>query len=376
MMFNSQKILFLFTFLFLVSNLSAQKLEYSRDGQTLAVNWAIDIVSGDDFSQFLLYDVKTGKLKSSLNSAETPNSVIFSNDSKTLVIGERLLLEKIGTDENGKLSLLENPVSIENLSIDRKFQDQINADFLGLALSPDGKTLYKLFPNFLNAYTFPDLKFQPEKSRAIKLNEKTTFHEHFIAISPDASVVVESEYAKMPSLVIKENGKPAVKTALTKNEEGTAFEDLRGTISQNNETLMLKSTDNAGLYWQISFFDLKKHALIGVFSTEAFGTIYENNLFPVEIAAISPNGKKAAINYKSYDEDGETLFVTEIYDIAAKKSVSFEVKSADYMRFAESIAFSPDSKQIATLSTKSAPGSIATKVQIWDAETGKLIREF
>lgn len=371
-----RKSFFLITFLFLASDLSAQKIEYSRDASTIAVNWSIDVVVGDDFSQFLFYDAKTGKLKSSLNSAETPNSLIFSSDSKTLVVGERLLLEKIGTDESGKSSLLENPVSVENLAIDRKFQDEINADFLGFALSPDGKTLYKLFPNFLNAYTFPDLKFQPEKSRAIKLNEKTKFHEHFIAISPDASVVVESEYAKIPSLVIKENGKPIAKTALTKNEEGAAFEDLRGTISQNNETLMLKSTDNAGLYWQIAFFDLKKHELIGVFSTEAFGDIYKNNLYPIEIAAISPNGKKAAINYKSYDEDGETLFVTEIYDIAAKKSVSFEVKSADYLRFAESIAFSPDSKQLAVLSTKGAPGSISAKVQIRDAETGKLIREF
>jgi len=373
---NLRKSFFLITFLFLVSDLSAQKIEYSRDGQTLAVNWAIDIAAADDFSQFLLYDVKTGKLKSSFNSTETPKSMIFSNDSKTLVIGERLLLEKIGIDKSEKLSLSENPVSIENLSIDRKFQDQINADFLGFALSPDGKTLYKLFPNFLNAYTFPDLKFQPEKSRAIKLNEKAKFHEHFIAVSSDASVVVESEYAKVPSLVIKETGKPAAKTALTKNENGEPFEDLRGTISQNNETLMLKSTDNAGLYWQIGFFDLKKHALLGVFSTEAFGTNYENNLYPIENAAISPNGKKAAINYKSYDEDGETLSVTEIYDIAAKESVSFDVKLADYLRFAESIAFSPDSKQVATLSTKSASGSITTKVQIWDAETGKLIREF
>lgn len=377
MIFNSRKILLLLTFLLLVSNLSAQKIEYSRDGHALVVNWVINVAVGDDFSQFLVYDTKTGKLKSSFNLRETPNSMILSNDSKTLVIGERLLLEKIGIDQNGKSALLENPVSTENLLIDSKFQDEINADFLGFAMSPDGKTLYKLFPNFLNAYSFPDLKFQPEKSRAIKLREGDAPQNNFLAISRDGSVVVESEYAdESAALVVKENGKSAAKIELLKVKAGEALPVVSGIISQNNETLLLRSTFNSGISSQITFWDLKKQAALGTFTSSFLDRGQENQFHMYNVAAISPDGKKAAANFDTFDDESQAVSLVAVYDIAAKKSVSITVKTEEGLRFAEAIAFSPDSKQIATLSTVLLPGSLAARIQIWDAETGKLIREF
>lgn len=373
---NLRKIFFLFTLLFFASSLTAQKIEYSRDGQTIVVNWVVDVAVGDDFSQFLFYDLKTGKLKSSFNSAETPNSIIFSNDSKTLVIGERLLLEKIGIDQNGKSSLLENPVSTENFLIDSKFQDEINAEFLGLAISSDGKTLYKLFPNFLNAYSFPDLKFQPEKSRSIKLKDAAP-QNNFLAISRDGSVVVESEYAEKTSLlVVKEDGKARAKMEFPKIKKDEEFPFISGIISQNNETLLLRSTFNSGISSHIGFWDLKKHASLGTFSFPPLDSGQENQAYMLDAAAISPDGKKAAISFNGIWDGEESVSMIAVYDIAAKKSVVIKVKSEAGSRFAELLAFSPDSKQIATLSTVLLPGSLTAKIQIWDAETGKLIRQF
>lgn len=287
---------FVFSILLIFSiNAAAQKIEYSRDASTIAVNWVIDVAVGDDFSQFLFYDTKTGKLKSSFNSTEIPNSIIFSNDSKTLVIGERLLLEKIGIDASGKYALLENPVSTENFLVDRKFQDEINAEFLGLAISPDGKTLYKLFPNFLNTYSFPDLKFQPEKSRALKLIEDAKAHNHFLAVSRDGSLVVESEYeGNKSALVFKENGKQTAKTQLPKinDDDEDEFPFISGVISQNNETLLLRSTFDSNVTSQIGFWDLKKHVSLGNFTHPLLEESSEKEFFMIDSAAISPDGKK------------------------------------------------------------------------------------
>lgn len=377
MIFSSRKIFFLITFLFLVSNLSAQKIEYSRDGQTLVANWVIDVAVGDDFSQFLFYDAKTGKLKSSLDLRETPNSILFSNDAKTLVIGERLLLEKIGIDASGKLSLLDNPVSIENLSIDQKFQDEINADFLGLAISPDGKTLYKLFPNFLNAYSFPDLKFQPEKSRSIKLREEHKSQNNFLAISRDGSVVVESEYTEeSTAMVVKETGKVPAKIELLRVQKDDALPTFSGIVSQNNETLLLKSSYNSGISFHIGFWDLKKHRSLGKFSLPPRDSAQEDQGYMIDAATISPDGKKAAMSFSGIWEDTQSVSMVVVYDIATKKSIMIKEKSETGLRFAESLAFGPDSKQLATLSTVLTPGKLVSRVQIWDAQTGKLIREF
>lgn len=373
-----KKVFLLLTTLFFVSDLTAQKIEYSRDAATLAVNWVLDAAVGDDFSQFLFFDAKTGKLKSSFNTTEIPNSIIFSNDSKTLVIGERLLLEKIGADASGKYSILDNLLTTENFLIDRKFQEEINAEFLGLAISPDGKTLYKLFPNFLNAYSFPDLKFQPEKSRALKLVEGAKAQNHFLAVSRDGSLVVESEYAGNDSaLIFKENGKQTAKLPLSKiSEEESEFPFVSGAISQNNETLLLRSTFDSNVTSQISFWDLKKRVSLGNFTHLLLEENSEKEFFMLDAAAISPDGKKAAISFKTFDEKSFPVSVVAVFDIASKKSVDVRVKSENGLRFAESIAFSPDSKQIATLSTALIPGSISAKIQIWDAETGKLIRDF
>lgn len=374
---NLRKIFFLFTILFFASDLAAQKIEYSRDASTIVINWIVNVSAGDDFSQFLFYDAKTGKLKSSFNSAETPNSMLLSNDSKTLVIGDRLLLEKIGIDQSGKLSLLENPVSTENFLIEQKFQDEINAEFLGLALSPDGKTLYKLLPNFLNVYSFPDLKFQPEKSRAIRLKEADAPQNNFLAISRDGSLVVESEYAeKTSSLIVKENGKESAKMELPKIKKGDEFPFISGIISQNNETLLLRSTFDSGISSQIGFWDLKKHISLGKFSFPSLDSGQENQLYMLDAATISPDGKKAAISFSGIWEDSESFSMIAVYDIAAKKSVAIRVKSEQGLRFAEALAFSPDSKQLATLSTSLMPASLVAKMQIWDVETGKLIRQF
>lgn len=371
---------FVFSILLIFSiNAAAQKIEYSRDASTIAVNWVIDAAVGDDFSQFLFYDTKTGKLKSSFNSTEIPNSIIFSNDAKTLVIGERLLLEKIGADASGKYSILENPLTTENFLVDRKFQDEINAEFLGLAISTDGKTLYKLFPNFLNAYSFPDLKFQPEKSRALKLIEDAKAQNHFLAVSRDASLVIESEYeGNKSALVFKENGKQTAKTELPKinDDDEDEFPFISGIISQNNETLLLRSTFDSNVTSQIGFWDLKKHASLGNFTHPLLEESSEKEFFMIDAAAISPDGKKAAVSFKTFDEKSFPVSVVAVFDIASKKSVDVRVKSENGLRFAEAIAFSPDSKRLATLSTILMPGSLAAKVQVWDAETGKPVREF
>ncbi len=373
-----RKIVVLLILLFSALSFHAQKIEYSRDGQTLAVNWVIDFSYGEDVSQFLFYDTKSGKVRSSLNALEIPHSLIFSTDSKNLIFAERLILEKIGFNERGEPQISENQNTFDNFAIDRKNQEKINSDFLALALSPDGKTVYKMFPNFLNAYTFPDFKHQSEKSRFLELKEASEIQNEFVGISRDASIVIEVEYeGDKSALVIKETGKPDAKIELSKIEGSRdGFLRLSAVISQNNEILMLRSINDSRNHSQIAFWNLKNKTLIGTFSVPLLDKDFANQFYPLDLVAISPDGKKAAAKFEAVDENVQNVSMVAIYDIAAKRSVFIKTKKENGLRFAEAVAFSPDSKNLATLSGVLSRASFAPRVEIWNAEDGKKIRQF
>lgn len=377
-MFNSiKKITFLLIFLLICSNAKAQMIEYSPDGQTIAVNWKLDFSVGNDISQFLIYDAKLGKIKSFLNTEELANRMLFSSDSKQLIFAERLILEKAGFNAKGEFVILENPISIENSSIDRKNQDFVNSELLGIALTADGKTIYKIYPNFLTAFSFPDFKHLPAKDRVIELKEATTTQNNFVGISRDARFIVESEYkGNKSALLVKESGKPDIQFDFLTIEEGGEFPTLTVSISQNNEVLMVRSENTSGIYSQVGFWDLKTKKFIGNLEIPFLDDDSENQFYMIDSAVISPDGKKAAARFDSFDKDSQEVSMIAVFDIPTKKTAYISVKKQADVRFAEAMVFIPDSKNLATLSSVLARASFAPRVEIWNIDDGKKLKQF
>lgn len=353
-------------------NINAQTIAYSPDGQTIAVNWVIDFAVSNDLSQFLVYDAKTGKLKSWLNTQETPNNIIFSPDSKSLIMAERLLLEKAGFNAKGDFSILDNPKSTANLLVDRKNQEEINSSLLGVAFSADGSTVYKLYPNFLTAYSFPELNHLPAKSRFIELTDKTKPEYHFVGISKDARFIVESEYiGNKSALVVKEAGKPNVKIDLGEYKDEDAFPNLTASISQNNEILMLRSEYVTDLASQVGFWDLKTKKFIGNLLIPMLDAESKDQTYRIDAVIISPDGKKSAAKFDAVDEKAQEVSMIAIFDIPTKKTSYVIVKKEDDRRFAEAMSFSSDSKNIVTLSSVLSRASFTPVIEIWNTEDGK-----
>ncbi len=377
-MFNSiKKIAFLFIFLLIGSNAKAQMIEFSPDGQTVAVNWMIDFSVGQDISQFIVYDTKLGKIKSSLNTEDLANRMIFSSDSKNLVFAERLILEKAGFNAKGEFVILDNPVSIENSSIDRENQEFVNSELLGIALAADGKTVYKIYPNFLTAFSFPDFTHLPAKNRRLELKEPPATQNNFVGISRDARFVVEIEYKNNKSaLLVKETGKPDIKFELSTIEEGGEFPAITSSISKNNEVLMISSENMSELNSQVGFWNLKTKKFIGNMEIPFLDDSSGNQFYLIDSVVISPDGKKAAARFDSFDKDSQEVSMIAVFDIPTQKTSYISVKKQSGVRFAEAMVFSPDSKNLATLSSILARASFAPRVEIWNVDDGKKIRQF
>lgn len=375
MTFRICKILILTILFSAFSN--AQTITFSPDAQSIAVNWFIDLPAGADASQFIVYDVKLGKPKSFFNYEFQSKFLAFAPDSKSFVFADRLLLEKAVLNPKGEFLLADNLQSISNFAVDRKNQDEVNSDMIGFAVAPDGKILYKVFPNFLTAFSLPDLKHLPEKSRSITLPDEGKPQRNFAAISSDARFVIETEFTEtQASLIIKESGKTDAKIKLLETEAGGELPTFHFSVSGNNEVLMVRTENVAELNSQIEFWDLKTKKSLGKMPIPMLDEVSENQFYSIDSAVISPDGKKAAARFDFTDKDAKFISVIAIYDAVSKKTNYINVKKDEYIKFADALAFSPDSKQIATLSSVLGRGCFAQRVELWNTEDGKKLKQF
>ncbi|HQU84854.1 MAG TPA: hypothetical protein PKY59_17075 [Pyrinomonadaceae bacterium] len=375
MTFRICKILLL-TILF-SAYLNAQTISFSPDAQTIAVNWFLDLPLGSDASQFLFYDAKLGKSKSFFNYEFPSKFSAFTPDSKSFVFADRLLLEKADLNAKGEVLLIDNLQSIANFAVDRKNQDEINSDLIGFAVAPDGKVLYKVFPNFLTAFSLPDLKHLPEKSRSIPLSSQGKPQINFAAISSDARFVVETEFTEtQASLIVKETAKADAKIKLFETEANAEFPTFHFSISQNNEVLMVRTEKSGELVSQVETWDLKTKKSLGKMPIPMLDEVSENQFYSIDNAVISPDGKKAAARFDFTDKDAKFISVIAIYDAVSKKTNYINVKKDEYLKFADALTFSPDSKQIATLSSVLGRSCFAQRVELWNAEDGKKLKQF
>lgn len=356
---------------------SGQTISFSPDAQTIAVNWFIDLPAGADVSQFIIYDVKLGKSRSFFNYEFPAKFLAFAPDSKSFVFANRLLLEKAVLNPKGEFSLSENLQSIENFAVDRKNQDEVNSDLIGFAVAPDGKVLYKVFPNFLTAFSIPELKYLPEKSRSIPLPQEGKPQRNFAALSRDARFLVETEFTETQvSLIVKENGKPDAKIELFETEAGGGFPNFHLSVSQINEVLLVRTENVLELRSQIEFWDLKTKKSLGKMLIPMLDEESPDRFYAIDSVIISPNGKKAAARFDFTDKDGKYISIVALFDSISKKTNYITVKKDEYLNFAEAFSFSPDSKQIVTLSSVSSRGCFAPRVELWNAEDGKKLKQF
>jgi WD40 repeat protein len=353
----------------------AQSLAYSPNGRTLAANWLLDFDFKMDLSQIIVYDAQTGKLKSSLNAIESPTHIIFSPDGKTITYAGKIALDKIGFDANDLPDILPNANSSENFSRDMNEQRNNTVDFFGVAFSSDGKTLYKLHAYNLNAYTYPELKFLPAKSRELKVDPDAPVWTEFVALGENGSII-EAEHKKPEiTLIVTPPQGEAARFKLPYKIEDTDFPRISAVVSRNGETMAVRYGKDGGSDKQITFWDLKNRKQLGVFTVAALDKHSENNFYMVDSFAVSPDGRKIAARFLAAGDDAKKTHVI-VRDVLTRKESLIEFENEDGSDFAETFVFSPDSKHLATLSTVLSPASFAPRVQIWDVETGKLIRHF
>ncbi len=346
--------------------LNAQTLRYSSDGKTLAVNLIVKFENYKNINQIIFFDALSGKVKSSTNlsdfGSDSPE-LLFPTNSQNLLVSDSSNTFLIKFTADSKIELQE--LTTEYKGYEHKF--------IGLALSTDGQTLYKLYDNELVAYNFLNQKNLPDQSKKTAATEGGKAQ--FLAIQPNGQNL--AEYRKKGnehSLVIHNLAGKTVKNIKLPYDFVADEQEFSAQFSQNGERLALKCQTKQGEA-QITVWDLKTEKMLGTFSVPSLETEAITNFYRVKNYSISPDGRKIAVVINDeYDENLEKLIF--LWDVATKKDFLAEPKKYSEEDFAASLAFSPDSKTLAVSSEVLLPNSFSAKIQILDAATGKFIREF
>lgn len=359
----------------LSSVLFAQKLVYSPDGRSIAAAWKLDFNIGSDATQYIIFDAATGKIKTTADLNVPADFLVYGRDGRSLVAADRLILEHIFIDEKGKAAF--KYVSSKPAEIDDENQRLVNSDMIGVAISADGKRLYKILPNFLDVYTYPEMQpIASEKKQYLPGDDK--FENRFIGISPDAGLIAEERFEGNESFLF------ITDTAKKVSEKFVKFEMLPDNtvprqavvFSENKSTMMLRTYEGRELRSRLSFWDVKTKKQLTVFGNELLD-LYETespNFYLINEAVLSPDGTKAAIRFDAVREGSGIATFIEIIDLKTNKTATIETTTSDLGRDFEAMAFSPDSKQLATFSTVLKPGTLEPKLEIWNAATAKKIR--
>jgi len=362
--------------LFVLFNLAfeskAQKIQYSPDGNTIAITRKVKFANEKALYQFILFNEKAGTLISDFNFESSVSDFFFSPNGKDVIYSDRLTLEKLQIDEKNKIEIAENLNAFNNSSLEMSLQGKVNDEYLDTALCRDNKKLVKIYSHHFLTYSYPDFENIPTETRSYLPNKGNTISKQFVALSPDCSIVAESVTANGKStLIIKKQGEKEIRTVLPEmDDEGFII----GKISQNNQTLILERLFGAGFERHISFYDLTTGKLLFVFNYDSIESQREN-VYQINLADISPDGKKAAIRFEGLEKE-EQVQILFLVDIVGRKVTALNKEMRVTKQFGEAAVFSPDSTKLATLSTVVEKANVAQKIEIWNVADGKKIKEF
>jgi YVTN family beta-propeller protein len=170
----------------------------SPDGQTLAL-------TGAGYAPHMLYlvDTATGKIRQSLPLERAWNGVVWSKDGSALYVSggasPRIHVFKKGNDGNfGAV----RPIDLPDLTQDAsKEKEKGQAYVAGLALSPDGSTLYaaNIATDTIYALSLPDGKVKSRKPLAQGARP------YCLRFAPDGSVLYVTQWALSSLLALDPN---------------------------------------------------------------------------------------------------------------------------------------------------------------------------
>ena len=345
---------------------SAQALKYSADGKTMAINFPVTFSSDKLINQIIFFDTASGKIKSSVNVRELEYDkakMMFAGNDQTFLIGDR--------SESAVIK-----ITADNKTDQQEFESEIedyDYPLIAMAFSADGKTMFKLHGNKLKAYNFTTQTVKPENGKIISADGEFEKDE-FLAVQANGRILVEyRKKAKEHSLVVHDltaKTSKIIKLPYDYEEKDTAT--FSAEISDNGERLALKCalSDKS----QVTVYDLKKSEKIGEFSFPEREEEAETNFYSIDNFAISPDGKKIAVKIDEMFTDESDMLV--LWDTMTKTENVVEVKHYSEEYFAKNVVFSPDSKHLAVSSEVLTPNSFSVKIQLFDANTGKYIRDF
>lgn len=345
----------------------AQAMEYSEDGKTLAVNFPVSFGTDKLINQIIFFDVLSGKIKNSAKLSELEYDkpkIMFAAANQGFLAADRAdtSIVKITADDKSEVKEFESEL------------EDYDHPLIALAQSPDGKYLFKLFDHKLSVYNFSTQRINSENSKKPAEIEAENSKSAFLVIQPDGRVLVEyQKKAAEHSLVIHDLAAKTSKTIkLPYDYENNDAATFSAEISDNGERIALKC--EAKSVSQITLWDLKTGTNLGEFTFPFGNEEEEKKFYPINNFALSPNGKKLAVKIDEMFADENDLVV--LWDIAAKKEIAVEAKHYSTEYFAKNVVFTPDSKTLAVSSEVLLPGLLMPKVQLFDANTGKFIREF
>ncbi len=345
----------------------AQALKYSEDGKTLAVNFPVTFGTDKLINQVVFFDVTSGKIKNSAKLTELEYDkpkMMFAAGNQGFLAADRGDTSVVKITADDKTEVKEFASELEDY----------DHPLIALAQSPDGKSLFKLFNHKLSVYNFSTQTLNAEDEKTPAKVEGENTKSAFLAIQPNGRILVEyQKKAAEHSLVIHDLAAKTSKTIkLPYDYSANDAATFTAEISENGERLALKCEKES--VSQITIWDLKTSANLGEFSFPDRSEEAETNFYPINNFALSPNGKKLVVKIDEMFADENDAVV--LWDIAAKKETAVEAKHYSTEYFAKNVVFTPDSKILAVSSEVLLPGLLMPKIQLFDANTGKFIREF
>ena len=344
--------------------LNAQSLRFSPDGKTLGANWILPFGDYTKINQILMFDTASGKVKFSFNTNDTnleSAMFIFTPGNQGVMIGER----------DGVSTL---KMTADNQISNEEFENEFNydKDFISMALSADGKFLYKVYADELIAYNLLTKKAVPEEGK----KPSTNTGNQFLAIHPNGRLLVEyQKKGRQHSLIIHNlvtKKSQIIELPYGYEEDKKAKFDVQ--FSENGERLAVECEVDEEKS-QITVWDLKSGLSQGTFSVSSLKEDNATDFYAIEKFAFSPDGKKLAVKINDgFNDDLKNLLF--LWDIQTKKETLTQAKKYSEEIFADQFTFSPDSKQLAISSQILLPMSLSLKIQFIDADTGSSIREF
>jgi WD40 repeat protein len=344
--------------------LNAQSLRFSSDGKTLGANWILPFGDYTKINQILMFDTASGKVKFSFNADDSnleKAMFIFTPGNQGVIVGER--------DGSSTLKITaDNQISNEDFESESKY----DKDFIGIALSADGKFLYKVYADELIAYNLLTKKAVPEEGKKPSVNPGN----QFLAIDSGGRFLVEyQKRGKEYSLLIhnlETKKMQAIKLPYNFEDDKKIKIDVQ--FSENGDRIAVECEVDEEKS-QITVWDLKSGLSQGNFSVSSLKEDNPTDFYPVEKIAFSPDGKKLAVKINDgFNDDLKNLLF--LWDVSTKKETLTGAKKYSEEIFADQFTFSPDSKHLAISSQIILPTSLSLKIQFIDANTGSFIREF